>query len=311
MADKQTRVNLNPADAPEGGGVFQGGETRIVSHRFRMGYPMKDGSVSNPDLPTLVITHVPKASGEERREILSCGNKARGMFKVREEGRSLKATGDVTAPNRRSSAMIYLASLVKAGVPESRLASGLIDFADGITVKMALQPLDLSGLEGGGDTPKTVPVVKEILKAPWDNAGKGKAKAAPADNDADDDEDADDKADADASDDDEDAEADAEDADADEDTSKDDDDADADDDEDEENASSRRVDDRTVLAELKTLLQKSGGSLKRTKLGSTAMAALRTHPQRNAVVTRMVTDEFLASAKGIRYDRKTGLVALK
>jgi hypothetical protein len=295
-------ASMNPADA-EKGGSFQGGRTKVKTLRFGRGY--SEGK--HEEIITLQLKHTPKGDSEPRMEYFSCGAKAANSYMPSKDGKMLAKKKGAEAKisiHESTNAMIFLNSLAKGGFPQKQLTPGDMSVVDGWTLDLRQKPMKRDGLqiEGDDSRPQTVLVVTKA----WPK-GEAPGKAAVAEEEEAGGE--------------EEEEAEAEEANGEEEEEaeeeEEEEEATGEEEAEEEEEEEAEADedappDALVLKHLKSVVQKAGGSIKRTKLGQTAFKALAKDPQRNAICSRMVEEALLGSkaAKkaGITYSAKSGTI---
>lgn len=298
VTKKGQKASLLMEDAIEVGS-FAGGPTTIKSHRFGMGYPKQDGTVSNPEAITLRITHRPKGEDETRTEILNMGKSAPKHWTIGGNGKYLKAKTGAAVLDSRSKGMMYLGTLHEAGVPAHIISGGDMSAMDGLKIVAEMRPLKYDGLIGEDGKPvvSTLFACQKVMgPLPWEG-----------DNDEEDDEGGGDDSD---DEDETDSGSGEEDEDEEEDSSNEEEDDESDSGDDDDDDDEEDVPLKTLDKALLDTLNANGGSLKRTQLSRKAMAALKAHPKRNAIVPRLVEPRFLKRGKGWTFNQTSGTVSL-
>lgn len=126
-----------------------------------------------------------KPEGQDQIQHYSIGDPQ--FFGPSEDGKSIVAVGNRTALGKGSNFFIYMENLINAGFPEDQYENDVSAFDD-MWVHITHIPAPERNLPKSNlvqtqttapDRPKTIPVVANIIKLPWDKApAKGTAKPA-------------------------------------------------------------------------------------------------------------------------------------
>lgn len=179
-AQKPMGVSLKPSEAVAGGGGIDDVDVWIKACRFRLwDY---NGTIQTPVLG-LEVTFADD-DGNEASQVYSAGDTKH--FVPSEDGSEAVPVGGATNLNDSTNAMAFMVSLVNAGFGEERIADKVSVFeGTKVHVNQVPQP-KRKGLTGAKEGSKIL-LVSKILAFPWDKAagkapgiGKGAAPKAAA-----------------------------------------------------------------------------------------------------------------------------------
>lgn len=161
-------VSINPADAVQGGGLFDDVDVTLTAVRVALwDY---NGSIQTP-VPALKVTMLGEG-GNEFTQFYSAGDQKN--FVPSDDQRHFVPVGKSSGLNDSSNAYAFLASLINSGFPADKVKDDVSVF-DGTLCHVGNVPQKVrKGLAAPPDgKPKMVLVVDKIHKLPWEN------KAAP------------------------------------------------------------------------------------------------------------------------------------
>lgn len=169
---KEKTASLRPSDFSESTGLWEGNGT-VTDAEFAIWNYGGEG----PDTPAAKFTIQPE-EGDEVEQYFSCGRESDWM--PSKDGSRLLAVGRATGINTSSNFALLLASMVNAGYPEDKMTDSIKDFIGLSANWMRVPAPKRAGLkpkEGQEDRVKTILTVGDIIKLPWEKAGKADGKA--------------------------------------------------------------------------------------------------------------------------------------
>jgi hypothetical protein len=257
-------VSLKPSDAVAGGGMFDDVDVEIVKCRFRSwDY---NGKIQTPILG-LEVTYRNPEDGFEFSQVYSAGEMK--QFVPSEDGRFAVPVGSQAGLNDQSNAIFYITAFVNAGFPENKIGDDVSVFEGAfVHVNNVPQPKRKGQTGTGADgKPNMILIPTKVMRWPWDPkpaptaasaAPKvGKTKAAPAVQQAAVPAEAPAAAAAPAA-----------------------------------SAGGEDVESKAMSA-IMSILSAKGGSISKAALAQAVFAAVKTDPDRNAIVSTAFKDEFL------------------
>lgn len=168
-------VSLKPSDAVAGGALIDDVDVTIKACRFRLwDY---NGTIPNPVLGLEVV--FVDDDGGEQSQVYSAGDTKH--FVPSEDGSEAVAVGSHQNLNDSTNAMAFMVSLVNAGFSEEKIGDKVSVFeGTKVHVNQVPQPKRKNlATVGGPKDNKTVLLVSKILAFPWDKAqAKAPGKAA-------------------------------------------------------------------------------------------------------------------------------------
>ncbi len=175
MAQGQA-ASFKPSTFTEGGGLV--GDIDVTFKSVRT--VMWDYNGKTPTPSPAIKAVLVEESGEEVEQYWSCGQSK--DWAASEDGKTLVAVGSATGINGNSNAGIFIASLVSAGFPESKIGDDVTVF-DGLKAHVVRQATKREGLTAtpradGRTFEQTVLIVSKIHKLPWENAAGGSTQGA-------------------------------------------------------------------------------------------------------------------------------------
>src|SRR5574343_428545 len=170
--EKEKTASLRPSDFSEATGLFEG-----VGEITDAMFVTWDYGGEGPDIPAAKFTIQPE-EGDEIEQYFSCGKDS--DWKPSKDGSRLLAVGRATGINTSSNFALLLASMVNAGYPEDKMTDNIKDFIGLIANWMRVPAPKRPGLkpkEGQEQRERTILTVGDVIKLPWEKAGKAAGKA--------------------------------------------------------------------------------------------------------------------------------------
>ncbi|OPX33364.1 MAG: hypothetical protein B1H40_00110 [Candidatus Latescibacteria bacterium 4484_181] len=165
-------ISLNPETFVEGGGLIDDAKVTFDECSFEM---FDYGGKIVPGVPTLKVSMTTE-DGDEVTQNYSVGSPK--DWAPSEDGKGLVAVGKATALRLSSNCGIFLQNLVDVGFPADKLGED-ISILKGLVAHVIQIPAPKrAGLKKKeGDFEKTILVVDEIIKLPWEKKSKKTTKA--------------------------------------------------------------------------------------------------------------------------------------
>ena len=178
MAETQ-KVNFNPGEFGEGGGLIDDVDATITDIRFIM--TDYDGAITDMVPVAKILFDV---DGEEQEQLFSVGGK--GDFAPDETGLGLVALKSKSTLTKKSKFGMLMGSLVEAGFPLNKMDAENVSYLVGLDGHFERKPVEFKGLKKTSDKENTVLICTKINTLPWDQkkgakgkAGAGAKKGAP------------------------------------------------------------------------------------------------------------------------------------